>query len=169
MTTKTNHHLLPEHLLPRTNQFVVLVIDDMAVNRILLSKVFSASGYAVVEAENGIEAIEMVASGALLPDVIVTDVEMPEMDGISMTEVIRHLRNPAANIPIIVASGNPDSEMTASAYEAGADVFLAKPFNLKELREEVKSVITGGSARLSSNGNRRSGRAGVNQLRTRLS
>lgn len=168
MTTKTHHHL-PEHLLPRTNQFVVLVIDDMSVNRILLSKVFSSSGYAVVEAENGIEAIELLASGALLPDAIVTDVEMPEMDGITMTEVIRQLRNPAANVPIIVASGNPDSEMTASAFEAGADVFLAKPFNLKELREEVKNVITSKSCRPSPNGVRGSGRGGVNQLRTRLS
>ena len=168
MTTKT-HHLLPEHLLPRTNQFVVLVVDDMAVNRILLSKVFSSAGYAVEEAENGVEAIELVASGTLIPDVIVTDVEMPELDGITMTENIRLLRNAAADIPIIVASGNPDPEMTAAAYEAGADVFMAKPFNLKELREEVKSAVTGRTSRLSPNGIRSGSRAGVNRLRTRLS
>ena len=166
MRTKT-HHRLPDYLLPRTNQFVVLVIDDMAVTRILLSKVFAASGYAVVE--NGIEAIELLASGTLLPDVIVTDVEMPEMDGITMTEEIRHLRNPAAKVPIIVASGNPDSEMMASAYEVGADVFLAKPFNLKELREEVREVIKKGSSQVSKNRNGRSGRRGANEMRTRLS
>lgn len=167
MTTKT-HHFLPGHLYPKTNQYVVLVIDDMQVNRILLSKVFTNSGYGVAEADSAEAAIEMISAGLIRPDVIVTDVEMPGMDGIALTEMIRTLPGPAGEIPIIVASGNPDSDMEMDAYDAGADVFLTKPFNLNQLRDEVRDAIKGdNNIRVSVR--RLHGKSDVNCLRTRLS
>ena len=168
MTTKT-HHFLPNQVLPKTNQYLVLVIDDMPVNRILLTKIFKSSGYAVVEAAGAEEAITMLKSGQVQPDVIVTDVEMPGMDGIRLTGEIRHLEGAVSNIPIIVASGNPDSRMTMEAFDAGADVFLSKPFNLQELREEVRGVIQGERLRrLALRPGERDRKPEINELRTRM-
>lgn len=167
MTTKT-HHFLPSQLYPKTNQYVVLIVDDMQVNRVLLSKVFISSGYGVAEAESAESAVEMIASGMLKPDVIVTDVEMPGMDGITLTEKIRLLPGEMGSIPIIVASGNPDSDMEMDAYDAGADVFLSKPFNLNQLRNEVRDAIKGDS-NIRVSVRRLQGNSEVNRLRTKLS
>ncbi|MDF1810750.1 MAG: response regulator [Verrucomicrobiales bacterium] len=166
MTTKT-HHFLPSQFYPKTNQYVVLVVDDMQVNRVLLSKVFTASGYGVAEADSAESAVEMIAGGLIKPDVIITDVEMPGMNGISLTSQIRSLPGQAGEIPIIVASGNPDADMEMDAYDAGADVFLTKPFNLAQLRDEVRDAIKGdNNIRVSVR--RLHGKSDVNRLRTRL-
>ena len=167
MTTKT-HHFIPNQLYQKSNQYVVLVVDDMPVNRVLLSKVLTGSGYGVAEADSAESAVEMIATGVIKPDVIVTDVEMPGMDGISLTERIRGLAGPIGQIPIIVASGNPDSDMEMDAYDAGADVFLTKPFNLSQLRNEVRDAIRGDS-NIRVSVRRLQGKSEINRLRTRLS
>lgn len=139
----------------------------MQVNRVLLSKVLTAAGYGVAEANSAESAVEMIAGGLIRPDVIVTDVEMPGIDGIAMTEQIRSLPGPAGEVPIIVASGNPDADMEMDAYDAGADVFLTKPFNLGQLREEVRDAIRGdNNIRVSVR--RLNGKSEINRLRTRL-
>lgn len=165
-TTTKNHHFLPSGFFPKSNQYSVLVIDDMPVNRVLLSKILCGAGYKVVEADSGEQGLEMIKSGHITPDVIVTDVEMPEMDGITFTEMVRNLPGRIGRVPVIVASGNPDPDMELDAYDAGADVFLCKPFNLRELREEVADAIKlEQSFRLPKS--RLSGN--INELRTRLS
>lgn len=164
MTTKT-HHLLPSHLTAKTNQYVVMVVDDMAVNRVLLSKVLNSAGYTVVEAESSDSALELIASGSVKPDVLITDVEMPGKDGIELTEEIRQLAGSLGRLPIIVASGSTEAAIEMDAYEAGADLFLNKPFNLRELREEVAHAVRF-SKRVRFSGNSRKREA--NELRTRL-
>lgn len=167
MATKT-HHFLPNQIHPKTNQFEVLVIDDMAINRVLLNKVFSRAGYAVIEAESAEAAIEMIEAGIVRPDAIVTDVEMPGMNGIEFTEVIRGLGGVVGQIPIVVASGNPDLEMEMESYEAGANVFLSKPFNIAHLREEVADVLKADNDIHVSVSRLQSRTQGINQLKTRL-
>lgn len=168
MTTKT-HHFLPNHILPKSNQFVVMVIDDMPVNRVLLSKVLSGAGYGIIEAESAEHAIELLVTGAAQPDVIITDVEMPGMDGITLTGKVRQIAGPIGRTPIIVASGNPDADMEMDSYDAGADVFLSKPFNLAQLREEVADAVTGEkNIRVSVRRLKGGATGGVNQLKTRL-
>lgn len=166
MTTKT-HHFIPSHLLPRPNQFVVMVVDDMTVNRVLLNKILTGAGYAVIEAESGDAALENLRSPGLLPDVIITDVEMPGMDGITLTAKIRQMDGPASRIPVLVASGNPDSEMELDAYDCGADAFLSKPFNLAQLRDEVAGALTRDRNIQVSVRRFRSAKE-MNELRTRL-
>ncbi len=166
MTTKI-HHFAPNHLFQKTNQYIVMLVDDMAVNRVLLSKIFINAGYGVVEAESAEIAVAMLAEGAIKPDVIVTDVEMPGMDGIAMTQQVRQLIGPAGQIPIIVASGNPDTDMEMDAYDAGASVFLSKPFNLNQLRDEVRDAIKNQS-NIRVSVKRLQGKGEVNRLRTRL-
>jgi len=128
-------------MVPPANCYTVLVIDDMLPNRILLGKVLKGAGYAVLEASNGIEALELLRDGSLVPDLIVTDIEMPVMDGITMIEQIRYLELPVAKVPIISASGNADEAMRHEALAVGSDVFLTKPFDLAVLRREIGALI----------------------------
>ena len=139
MTTQTNHSI--PAMVPPANCFTVLVIDDMLSNRVLLSKVLKNAGYAVLEATNGIEALDLLRQQAISPDLILTDIEMPVMSGITLVEQIRCLDNPLARIPVIAASGNADEEMRREAAEAGAYCFMTKPFDLGELRREIATLI----------------------------
>ena len=140
MPTHT-HHSIPQ-VLPPANCFTVLVIDDMQANRILLGKFLKSAGYAVFEASNGIEALELIRATAIKPDLVITDVEMPVMDGITMIEQVRYLESPLAGVPIITASGNADEEMRSRAFEAGTDVFMTKPFDLKALKKQIAKLLT---------------------------
>jgi two-component system chemotaxis response regulator CheY len=139
MTPQT-HHSIPS-MVPPANCFSVLVIDDMVQNRILLGKVLKSAGYAVIEATNGAEAMEMIAAQNLAPDLIVTDIEMPVMDGITFVSEIRGTENPVSGTPVIAASGNADDTMRREAIAAGADLFLSKPFDLIELRREIAALL----------------------------
>jgi two-component system chemotaxis response regulator CheY len=134
------HHSIPP-VLPPANQFTILVIDDMAPNRALLGKFLKNAGYGVIEATNGVEALELLRNQHLVPDLVVTDVEMPVMDGITLVDQIRFLESPAASVPIVTASGNADDEMRRSALAAGTDVFLTKPFDLNALGREIASLL----------------------------
>lgn len=128
-------------MVPPANCFTVLVIDDMLPNRVLLGKVLKSAGYAVVEATNGTEALALLQDQGLVPDVIVTDIEMPGMDGITFVDRVRHLDPPCAQIPVIAASGNADEMMRRDALSVGCDVFLTKPFDLNVLRREIAGLI----------------------------
>jgi two-component system, chemotaxis family, chemotaxis protein CheY len=139
--TSQPHHSMPA-MVPPVNCFTILVIDDLVPNRVLLRKVLEGAGYAVLEASNGIEALELLRDRSLNPDLIVTDIEMPAMDGIAMIERVRLLDHPMARVPIIAASGNADESMRRSALGAGSDVFLTKPFDLGMLRREIARLIT---------------------------
>lgn len=138
-------------MVPPANCFTVLVIDDLPANRVLLGKVLKNAGYAVVEAGDGRAALDLLEKGVVMPDLIVTDIEMPVMDGITFVECIRHLGTPLARVPVIAASGNADEMMRRGALAAGCDVFLTKPFDLAALSREIGSLI---KARRQSAGNR---------------
>ncbi len=130
-------------MVPPANCFTILVIDDLLPNRVLLGKVLKGAGYAVLEAGNGVEALALLREPGLCPDLIVTDIEMPAMDGIALVEQIRLLPDPLAHVPIIAASGNADEEMRRSVFAAGSDAFLTKPFDFAVLRGEIANLLKG--------------------------
>ena len=134
------HHLVPP-LLPPANCFTVLVVDDMLPNRVLLSKFLKSAGYAIVEAANGQEALDCLLHSPSAPDLIVTDIEMPKMDGVTFIAQTRALSESLSSIPIIAASGNADGKMKQEATAAGVDRFLTKPFNLKALSREMAALL----------------------------
>ncbi|MDF1657166.1 MAG: response regulator [Verrucomicrobiales bacterium] len=134
------HHSIPP-VLPPANCFTVFVIDDMLPNRILLGKFLKNAGYAVFEATNGIEALDLLRERAIQPDLIITDVEMPVMDGITLVEQIRSLDSSIATVPIITASGNSDEQMYREAIQAGTDIFLSKPFDLRMLQKNIAGLL----------------------------
>ncbi len=139
MSTHPHHSI--QLVLPPANCFTVLVIDDLLPNRMLLGKFLKNAGYAVLEATNGIEALDLLRDEAIKPDLIITDVEMPVMDGIALIEQIRYLNSSTSSVPIITASGNADDQMHRKAIQAGTDVFMTKPFDLKVLQKEVAGLL----------------------------
>jgi signal transduction histidine kinase len=115
----------------------ILVVDDQAQNVRLLDAVLSSNGYAVTSASSGSEALEKVK--AELPDLVLLDIQMPELDGY---EVCRRLRadSRSAFLPIVMITSS-DTEVRVNALEAGADDFVMKPFDQQELLARVRSLV----------------------------
>jgi len=111
----------------------VLVVDDDPDILDALSEILEVEGYDVQRARNGREALQRLEHG--LPDLVLLDLMMPVMDG---WEFARSLA-PGARPPIIVLSA--DRNVSAKAKEIGALGWLAKPFELSELLEAVRSVV----------------------------
>jgi class 3 adenylate cyclase len=115
----------------------VLVVDDAPRNVRLLEAVLGSNGYSVVSAPSGSQALECVSDDP--PDLILLDVQMPEMDGF---EVCRRLRSDESTqfLPVVMVTSS-DNEVRVDAINAGADDFIAKPFNQQELLARVRSLV----------------------------
>jgi two-component system cell cycle response regulator len=116
----------------------VLVVDDVATNRLLLRAKLSAAYYDVVVAENGTQALEMARSEQ--PDMIMLDVMMPDMDGFSVCEILK-ANEETAHIPVIMVTALDTPEERVRGLEAGADDFLSKPFNDLALFARVRNLM----------------------------
>jgi len=116
----------------------VLVVDDGAENRELVSLVLSQQGLWVEEAENGQIAVEMALKGGF--DVILMDMQMPVMDGYAAT---RALRAAGVKAPIVALTANAMSGFEIQMKEAGCDVFLTKPIDIDQLIGAVAKLLGG--------------------------
>jgi CheY-like chemotaxis protein len=119
---------------PRT----ILIVDDFDDTRLLLRTWLQRKGYQVVEAENGNQAIAEAESRQ--PDLIIMDVEMPELDGLSATRKIRELPNSEA-VPIVVVSAYGADQFRAEALAAGCNEYVSTPFEPEELEKLIKSLL----------------------------
>jgi two-component system cell cycle response regulator DivK len=117
---------------------LVLVVDDFADNREMYSEYLSYSGYDVIEAKNGKEAIE--AAQARAPDIIIMDLSLPVMDG---WEATRRLKadDRTRQIPVVALTGHALAGHSQGAREAGCDSFLAKPCLPDQLVAEIKRML----------------------------
>lgn len=113
----------------------VLVVDDDAPLRRMLSLTLRDAGFVVMPAPNGQAALELLASKSNLPDAIVLDLEMPVMDGRSF---YRELRDRNIAVPVLLVSAY--GARTAQ-HQLGADASLDKPFNPDELIRRVQSLV----------------------------
>jgi two-component system chemotaxis response regulator CheY len=98
------------------------VVDDAAFMRMRMSKILTEAGYQVVQAENGLEAVEKYRSEK--PDAVLMDITMPEMDGLTALKEIRSL-DPTARVAMVTALGQ--QQIVLEAVKSGAKDFLVKP------------------------------------------
>ncbi|MGO7214446.1 response regulator [Rhizobium ruizarguesonis] len=116
----------------------ILTVDDSASIRLTTKVTLTNAGYRVTEAVNGAEGLATAKGNSF--DLIVTDLNMPVMDGLTMIEELRKL--PAqAGVPIIFLTTESDADLKARAKAAGATGWLTKPFDPESLVKIVKKVL----------------------------
>jgi signal transduction histidine kinase/ActR/RegA family two-component response regulator len=125
-------------LLPKLD---ILVVDDNAVNRIVLAKILEKDNHNVVAVTNGAEAVEYASNHDL--DLILMDIQMPEMDGLTATQTIRASAARNTNIPVIAISANLAKTDRSNAVNAGMNGFVSKPFRYEELVSEINNSLQG--------------------------
>ena len=113
----------------------ILIVDDSDVSRAIMENIFSASGYKnIFFAENGREALEKVKK--INPDLVISDIFMPEMDGYELIKKIRELEE-FSYIPVIAQTGSNDPQELAKAFACGASDVTSKPIQKEELLARV--------------------------------
>lgn len=114
---------------------LILVVDDESLYQRLLQVNLEKEGYAVIAADNGEDAVELVASRH--PDLLVLDIMMPKMDGITTCERIRQF----SNVPIIMLTARGEEADRVKGLSVGADDYVIKPFSAPELIARVRAVL----------------------------
>lgn len=121
------------------NKHKVLIVDDVAVNRLMVNKMLGTFGMEVMEANNGLEALEALRT--FKADVILLDLMMPVMDGFEMLRILR--ANPlTTHIPVIVLSALNTTDDIVAAYNAGANDFVTKPILFEKLVSSVNALLS---------------------------
>ncbi len=134
-----------------TRKPLVLVVDDFADNREMYSEYLSFSGYDVIEAKNGKEAID--AAQQRLPDIIIMDLSLPVMDGWEATRRLKADER-TRGIPVIALTGHALAGHSKGAKEAGCDSFLAKPCLPDQLVTEIRRMLAAGKTPIQAKGAR---------------
>ena len=115
----------------------VLTIDDSRTMREMLKSALVTAGYRVVQAEDGLHGLEVLQSEK--PDVIITDINMPRLDGFGFIERVRS-ETEARGVPILVLTTESDPEKKNRAREAGATGWIVKPFSPPKLIDAIRRV-----------------------------
>jgi two-component system cell cycle response regulator DivK len=116
----------------------ILVVEDNRDNMILIGDVLQTLKYAIVTARDGEEGVHKAA--AEKPDLILMDISLPIMDGLTATKTIK--ANPElAHIPIIAVTAHAMIGDRERAIEAGCDDYIAKPINLRELAKKIAQLL----------------------------
>lgn len=116
----------------------ILYVEDNIANRLLVRRVLEASGYAVVEAESAQSAFESITTNT--PDLILMDINMPDMDGYTLTRELKQM--PAVkNVPIIALTANVMKGDRERTIEAGCDGYIQKPIDVDTLPEQIARYL----------------------------
>ncbi|MBI3507551.1 MAG: response regulator [Proteobacteria bacterium] len=116
----------------------ILIVDDEKVVRDVLSRFLKALGYGIATAENGIEGL--ARARAIKPDLVLVDMNMPDMDGKSLCALLRG--EPATRrTPVIVLSGEGKLGTMEDAVATGANAYLVKPVDFQRLREKIAALL----------------------------
>jgi chemosensory pili system protein ChpA (sensor histidine kinase/response regulator) len=119
----------------------VLVVDDSITVRRVTQRFLTRNGYAVLLAKDGLDALEQLQS--TLPDVVLTDIEMPRMDGFDLTRNIR-ADDRTRHLPVIMITSRIADKHRNYARELGVNHYLGKPYSEDELLGLIKSYMTSG-------------------------
>ena len=119
----------------------VLVVEDSADTRAIIRLELERWGYKVVEAVNGREAVEMTED--LSPDLILMDLNLPEVDGLTAAQAIRRYNEQCAGVPILAITAYDTIGIEEAAREAGCDAYIRKPLDMPQLEKTVSGFIYG--------------------------
>lgn len=115
----------------------ILIVDDAAFMRMMIKDILTKNGLNVAgEAENGAKAIEKYKE--LLPELVIMDITMPEVDGI---QAVKEIKKTDSNAKIVMCSAMGQQAMVIEAIQAGAKDFIVKPFQADRVIEAVKKAI----------------------------
>jgi two-component system chemotaxis response regulator CheY len=117
----------------------ILAVDDSASMRQMVRFTLEAAGYKVLQAEDGVEALELAKKGSAA-DLVLTDVNMPRMDGITLVRELRSL-DKYKGIPMLVLTTESGQETKMRGKQAGATGWIVKPFNPEQLLATIARVL----------------------------
>ena len=121
------------------SQPTILVVEDTDDARTVMRLTLESYGYTVLEARNGKEAVEAVRRAC--PDLILMDLHMPEMDGLTATERIRQLKGACEAVPIVAITAYDIYGMKEAAIQSGCNSYLKKPLDYGELERVVSGFV----------------------------
>ncbi len=119
---------------------LITIIDDEPKNITLLRDLLQVSGYSTNEATNGKQGVELAKTSK--PDLILIDIQMPEMDGLEATRILKADAT-TRNIPVLALTSYAMKGDKERILEAGCDGYLAKPLDIKELLKTVAEYLSG--------------------------
>lgn len=118
----------------------VLLVEDNHMNKVLVKEILALNGYDIIEAKSGIEAVRLMA--AERPDLVLMDIHLPEMDGITATRIIKaDERNRTVPVLALTASAMKGDE--ENILSKGFDGYVAKPIDVKMLVSMIKRALEG--------------------------
>ena len=123
-----------------TNNILILYVEDNRENRLLIRRILEAEGYIVAEAENAAEALEFVSSQT--PDLILMDINLPNVDGYTLTTQMKDLPD-IANVPIIALTANVMKGDRERTLAVGCDGYIQKPIDVDELPKQISIYLKG--------------------------
>ncbi len=117
---------------------VILAVDDSASMRQMVRFTLESAGYEVIQAADGVEALDYAKGGKA--DLVLTDVNMPRMDGLTLVRELRGLSN-YKGIPILVLTTEAGQDTKMQGKQAGATGWIVKPFNPEQLLATIQRVL----------------------------
>jgi CheY-like chemotaxis protein len=124
------------------NAVKVLLVEDTEDNRQMMRRLLEMSGYQVVEAINGEEAVKLASEAQ--PGIILMDLSLPLIDGLTATRRIRSLPD-LGKVPIIAVSAHDTADFHSEALAAGCNAYITKPIDYPELEEIVNRLVSTGA------------------------
>lgn len=116
----------------------VLLVEDTEDNRFMMRRLLEMTGYRVVEAMNGEEAVKLAKTES--PNLILMDLSLPVIDGLAATRLIRKLPE-FKSTPIIAVSAHDTTDFQSEAIEAGCNTYVTKPIDFNELEELIAKLL----------------------------
>lgn len=120
----------------------ILYIEDNFDNMTLVKRVLEIEGYEVIEADNGRDGLAKAMSGR--PDIIITDINLPDIDGYEITDTLKKAQE-TAHIPVIAMTANVMKKDRESVLQAGCDGYISKPIDIDELPSQIENFLKGKS------------------------
>ena len=130
---------LPQFYHYKEDMALILFIDDDPQMLEMLEKSVQFFGHQAITAKSGADALRLAVEGA--PDLIITDMMLPDIDGVELIKQLHQLEA-TASIPVVILSASPEVDLEQLSELAGADTYLSKPVHLQSLQEVIDRYTT---------------------------